>query len=595
MHTTFLPAAARRSRTGVTALAWALVAGLLPVLGLGLAAAPAAAAPLPGGLGPCVPGDCPDPYPGINNGSYAGRDDAVNIFVGDDFLVRGGAAEAEGRSVVLGNFDLNKSGGSSVYDIGEAGVGSRVPPSDGADWLTTGGSVNVADGQRLLAERGVVRYGVDTTGTINAARLVHDPDAAAPYENLRDDLSTASQCYAREGGEPREATGTTVNQGYQTLFTGDGTSKLQVFNVDFDLVGSGGGQQGVVFAKIPKGATILVNMVGDARIINTYSGGIDDATDPLNSYRDRLLWNFPDAVSVDLKGTGQFQGSFLIGDQRSTTTVSLPGINGRFFTTGSLTHTSPAGNGGQEFHAYPFNGDLPACVTPNVIGQVKVVKRDADTHAPLPGAEFQLWRETNGTDGLQTSGGDPDTQVGDPCTTGADGVCQKAVRTGTYYWRETSAPAGYERPSPNVFGPLTLTPADTGSGVEITADNRRETTPAAKGSLRVVKKDAKTGARLAGAVFEAWRETNGRKGLQTTGTRRDTRVGPGCATDRAGICRFTGLRPGTYYLRETAVPEGYVLPADRVFGPYRLTAANSEQGVTVTLKNKRGEQGKGGK
>ncbi|MGW7413924.1 hypothetical protein ACWGIG_15795, partial [Streptomyces sp. NPDC054863] len=40
------------------------------------AAAPQAvrADPLPGGLGPCVPGDCPDPYPPINNGDIAGYD-----------------------------------------------------------------------------------------------------------------------------------------------------------------------------------------------------------------------------------------------------------------------------------------------------------------------------------------------------------------------------------------------------------------------------------------------------------------------------------------------------------------------------------------
>ncbi|NEE60582.1 hypothetical protein G3M55_90755, partial [Streptomyces sp. SID8455] len=68
---------------------------------LGPGAVPASAAPLPGGLGPCVPGDCPDPFPGINNGPIAGRDNAINLFVGDDFLVRGSAAEAEGRVVVL--------------------------------------------------------------------------------------------------------------------------------------------------------------------------------------------------------------------------------------------------------------------------------------------------------------------------------------------------------------------------------------------------------------------------------------------------------------------------------------------------------------
>ncbi|MZD09578.1 choice-of-anchor A family protein [Streptomyces sp. SID5785] len=587
-----------RSRVSSTGLACAVLAGALPVLTLGLAAAPAAALPLPGGLGPCVPGDCPDPYPPVNNGTIAGRDNAVNIFVGDDFLVRGGAAEAEGRSVVLGDFDMNKSASAGqVYNIGEAGVGSRVPPPVGADWLTTGGGVSVAGDQRLLAEDGVVRHAGGLTGTVEAQKTVQDDEAVTPYDGLRDQLTSASRCYARVDGASRTPTGTAVNRGSEIVFTGDGTSELQVFNVDFDLAGSGGGQAGISFANIPADATILVNVLGSHRTINTYSGGIDDTTDPLNAYRDRLLWNFPDATTVDLKGTGQFQGSFLMGEQTSMTTVSLPGINGRFFTTGSLTHTSAeGGGGGQEFHNYPFNGDLPDCSSaPTAVGQVSVLKEDADTHAPLPGAEFELWQESNGTAGLQTSGDTPDTKVGGTYTTGSDGVSSSAVGLGSYYWRETAAPPGYELPDRVVHGPLRLTAQNAQAGVRITvANDPVDVGPGpTTGSLHLVKKDAKTGSRLEGAVFELWRESNGVDGLQTTGTKPDTRSGPGCATDATGTCDFTALPFGTYYLRETAVPEGYRLPARPVSGPYEVTEENASAGMNVTLTNKRGEPGKG--
>ncbi|RII17740.1 hypothetical protein DSC45_12630 [Streptomyces sp. YIM 130001] len=279
-----------RARAGSTGLACAVLAGVLPVLTLGLAAGPATAAPLPGGLGPCVPGDCPDPFPGISNGPIAGYDNGINIFVGEDFLVRGSAAEAEGRSVVLGDFDMNKAAGvSGVYNIGLAGVGSRVPPPDGSDYLTTGGNVAVAPGQTLLGEDGVVRHAGSVSGDVDTT-VTEDPDAATPYAGLRDELTEASRCYARANGESRPATGTAVNEGTQTRFTGDGASSLQVFNVDFDMVGPSGGQQGVIFEGIPDGATILVNVLGADRVINTYSGGIDDSTDALNSYRDRLLW-----------------------------------------------------------------------------------------------------------------------------------------------------------------------------------------------------------------------------------------------------------------------------------------------------------------
>ncbi|WP_371603530.1 choice-of-anchor A family protein [Streptomyces sp. NBC_01220] len=583
--------AALRARARATGAACAVLATVVPAFTLGLSAAPAAAAPLPGGLSPCVPGDCPDPFPPINNGDFAGRDDAINIYVGNDFLVRGRAAEAEGRVVVLDDFDQDKdpeAGGS--YNLGIVGVGSRVPPPVDSDFLTTGGDVTIAAGETLdttggiVDEVGTVRYAGTQTGTVTGA-LVQDDDAAAPYVDLRDQLTDASQCYARPGGELRTPTGTAVNQGTQTLFTGDGTSALQVFNVDFDMTADGGGQQGVVFApdSIPDDATILVNVIGADRAINTYSGGIAD-TDPLNAYRERLLWNFPDATTVDLAGTGQFQGSFLMGEQTSMTTVSLPGVNGRFFTTGSVTHTSSAtGGGGQEFHAYPFDGDLPDCDGPQpVTGEVRVLKTDAETGDPLAGADFELWRETNGVDGLQTTGTDPDTLV-DSCTTPANGVCAESTTPGTYYWRETAAPDGYELPDPAVFGPLVLTEDNADAGVQVEAANTQEPMPPVTGEVRVLKTDTESGAALAGADFQLWRETNGDDGLQTTGADPDTLVTT-CTTPANGVCAET-TTPGTYYWRETAAPDGYELPDPAVFGPLVLTEDNAGAGVQVEAAN----------
>lgn len=549
-------------------------------------AAPAAAKPLPGGLGPCVPGNCPSGgYPPINNGSIQYRDNAINIYVGGDFLVRERAAEAEGRVVVLGDFDQDKADGvSGIYNVGEAGVGSRVTPPVGSDWLTTGGDVTVATGERLLAEEGVVRHAGDATGTIVGTKK-KDPDAAKPYIPLRNQLTEASQCYAHPtgGGSTRPTTGTVTHAGGETLFSGDNTSKLQVFNVDFDLMGGSGGQEGIRFEGIPDDATVLVNILGTNRTINTYAGTIDDSSQ-LNQLRSRLLWNFPDATSVEIKGTGQFQGSVLIGDQGSMATVSVPGMNGRFFTTGSLTHTSAAtGGGGQEFHNYPFEGDLPDCATAPTEGQVKVVKTDEDGGKPLAGAEFELWQETNGTDGLQTGGADPDTKVGSPCVTEAPGECVKTVPLGTYYWRETKAPSGYDLPSPNVFGPVELTAANADKGVKVTATNKKKPV-VVKGDVGVVKKDKDTGALLRGAVFQLWRETNGVDGLQQGGADPDTETGPPCTTPANGTCR-TNVPVGTYYWVETQEPPGYQKPRPAVFGPLVLTEENASKGVTVEARN----------
>ncbi|MCR6483986.1 choice-of-anchor A family protein [Amycolatopsis sp. OK19-0408] len=340
----------------------------LAALGLVVLSVPvvrsASADPLPGGLGPCVPGSCPDPYPPVGNGSFAGRDNGLNLFVGGDMRVTGSAAEAEGRVVVGGDFTQRKTSGSSIYNVGVAGVGSRVPPPDGADYLTVGGDLTVAAGQRLDAvgdsKGGVVRHAGSIDGTV-IGTVVHDPAAMKPYADLRAELTAASECYARVDGAPRPATGTVRNQNYQTLFTGDGKSALQVFTLDQDIAAPGGGMQGIAFEGIPDGATVLVNLTGAVRTINTYSGDLADR-DPLNRLRPRLLWNFPDATTVHLRGGGMFQGSVLAGNASGTTTVTLPGTNGRFFTAGNLVHGSSAGQGsGQEFHAYPFTGDLPSC------------------------------------------------------------------------------------------------------------------------------------------------------------------------------------------------------------------------------------------
>uniref|UniRef100_UPI0015F04B90 choice-of-anchor A family protein n=1 Tax=Streptomyces phytophilus TaxID=722715 RepID=UPI0015F04B90 len=540
-----------------------------------------------GGLGPCVPGNCPpDGYPPVNNGPLTYRDDAINIYVGEDYLVRERAAEAEGRIVVLDDFDMDKNPeASQIYNIGEVGVGSRVAPSPGADWLTTGGDIRIADGKRLLAEGGVVRHAGTVTGQVNAT-LEQDDAAAEPYVGLRDELTDASHCYAYSGTERRPANGTVLHNLGETVFTGDGSSGLQVFEVDFDMMSAAGGQEGIRFQNIPDDATVLINVYGDARTISTYSGTIDDSSD-FNQVRERLLWNFPDAADVSFQGTGQFQGSVLVGNQSSTTAVSVPGMNGRFFTTGSLLHTSSAtGGGGQEIHAYPFEGDLPECGEEPVTGDVTVLKTDDETGEPLAGAEFELWEETNGVPGLQTAGTDPDTRVNGTCTTGAAGECARTVPPGTYYWRETAAPDGYDLPDPDVFGPLELTEENAGNGVTVTARNTPTPVVPRTGVVEVTKVDDETGEPLAGAEFELWRETNGVDGLQTAGTDPDTRVGRTCTTGEEGICART-VPPGTYYWRETAAPDGYDLPDPDVFGPLVLTPANIEEGVEVTARDTR--------
>ncbi|WP_314241947.1 prealbumin-like fold domain-containing protein [Streptomyces sp. DSM 40907] len=114
----------------------------------------------------------------------------------------------------------------------------------------------------------------------------------------------------------------------------------------------------------------------------------------------------------------------------------------------------------------------PGCEGPGVpLGEVTVIKEDGVTGDPLGGAVFQLWEETNGIPGLQPTGSDPDTSIGDTCTTAADGTCTRTLPTGVYYWQETQAPPGYDLPLNPVFGPLVLTEENIAEGVTVTAEN----------------------------------------------------------------------------------------------------------------------------
>ncbi|MFF0392782.1 SdrD B-like domain-containing protein [Kitasatospora sp. NPDC004615] len=103
-------------------------------------------------------------------------------------------------------------------------------------------------------------------------------------------------------------------------------------------------------------------------------------------------------------------------------------------------------------------------------GELRLVKNDQDGK-PLPGAVFQLWRETNDTEGLQADSDKPDTKVGDPCTTGDDGTCHTVSDKGTYYWQEVTPPKGYQTPEQPVLGPVVLDDDHLEAGVTTTAVN----------------------------------------------------------------------------------------------------------------------------
>jgi hypothetical protein len=75
----------------------------------------------------------------------------------------------------------------------------------------------------------------------------------------------------------------------------------------------------------------------------------------------------------------------------------------------------------------------------------------SDGKAPLAGAGFEIWQESNGTADLQTSGATPDTKIANQQLTVLSGsgastvasTCFGGLTFGTYYVHESAAPSGY--------------------------------------------------------------------------------------------------------------------------------------------------------
>lgn len=171
----------------------------------------------------------------------------------------------------------------------------------------------------------------------------------------------------------------------------------------------------------------------------------------------------------------------------------------------------------------------------NIPNQATIkVKKSDDAGLPLANAQFSLYRQDQTDTAIQT------------VTTNEKGIGTfDNVYSGTYVVRETQGPEGY-------------VPSDQSYVVKVTQEGATYWVPRLgvsvvnkqiKGKVQFTKVDEQ-GNGLAGATFKLYKD--------------DTLVASK-TTDSTGLVEWSDLPYGTYVLKETSAPEGYVALADQSF------------------------------
>lgn len=205
-------------------------------------------------------------------------------------------------------------------------------------------------------------------------------------------------------------------------------------------------------------------------------------------------------------------------------------------------------------------------------GSLIIEKRDSVTKEVLEGATFKVTTSS----GAAVVGDDDGVSSNGIYTTNASGqIVITGLKSDTYVVTEIKAPAGYEMDAPSQT--VKLTKGDTQT---LTFYDTPQNT------LNIVKKDSATGKNLAGATFYI---------TDSTGAVADTAGGAVGSngyytTDETGMITLTGLKTGTYVVRETKAPDGYILDSEPQTiavssgGTYTLTFYNDPEGSLIIEK-----------
>lgn len=180
------------------------------------------------------------------------------------------------------------------------------------------------------------------------------------------------------------------------------------------------------------------------------------------------------------------------------------------------------------------------------MGKIKLTKRDADSEeqVPIAGAEFALYRQT---------GASPDPAVDERIgvyTTDVNGrIIVDGLEFGNYYFKELTAPDGYEISEELFLVDLNADNSISGQDITLKYDFEEHRKTGEVTLKKVSDRNPELG--LAGAVFSLY-------------TADGTLVRSGLTTGNDGMLTVTGLEWGDYYLIETEAPMGYELSGEKI-------------------------------